>query len=309
MRAWRLDDSAAAPRLLTEEIPTPEPGPGEVMVRIEATGVTLTELLWYPTTHTKTGERRNDAVPGHEFSGVVAATGAGTQGVTVGDEVYGMNDWYADGATAEYCLTRPEWIARKPSNLSHSEAASVPIGALTAWQGLLDRARLQRGEGVLIHGGAGAVGTWAIQFARRQGARVITTASARNREFLLQLGAQQVIDYRTERFEDSVQDIDVVFDAVGGTTLQRSWEVLGPDGRMVTIAADSEALSDERTKKAFFIVGPNREQLTQIGRLLEEGEIQPVVDVVVPFARAGAAYAGEIKERSGRGKVVVAIGE
>jgi len=307
MRAWRFDDSAAVPALFMEEVSEPEPGPGELLVCIRAAGVTPTELSWHPTTHTKTGEKRSHAIPGHEFSGTVAAAGAGTSGVAAGEEVFGMNDWFADGATAEYCLSRPEWIARKPADLTHAEAASVPIGALTAWQGLFDRAKLQAHERVLIHGGSGAVGTWAIQLARRQGAHVITTASARNREFVQRLGAEQVIDYRTQSFEDIVQGIDVVFDAVGGTTLQRSWDVLGPKGRLVTIAADSEGLSDERTKSAFFIVEPNREQLARIGSLLEAGEIRPAVDVVAPFAQAGAAYTGTIKGRSGRGKVVVEV--
>ena len=309
MRAWQLDGPAATPTLVAGDVPEPKPGPGEVLVRIRAAGVTPTELGWYPTTHTKAGDRRDHAIPGHEFSGAVAAVGPGTRGVVVGDEVYGMNDWFADGATAEYCLTRSEWIAAKPSGLTHAEAASVPIGALTAWQGLFDRAKLQKGERALIHGGSGAVGVFAVQLARWHGAHVITTASARNREFLLQLGAEQVIDYRAERFEDSVRGIDVVFDAVGGTTLQRSWGALGPNGRMVTIASDSEGTQDDRTKRAFFIVEPNRDQLTKAGELLDAGVIKPVVDAVVPFAQTGAAYAGKVERRLGRGKVIIAVAE
>ena len=156
MQAWRFDDLAPAPVLFLEEIPQPQPGPDEVLIRIRAIGVTPTELMWYPTTHTKTGERRSRAIPGHEFSGAVAAVGAETSSVAAGEEVFGMNDWFADGATAEYCLTRPEWITRKPLGLTHADAASVPIGALTAWQGLFDRAKLKGGERVLIHGGSGA---------------------------------------------------------------------------------------------------------------------------------------------------------
>jgi NADPH:quinone reductase-like Zn-dependent oxidoreductase len=135
---------------------------------------------------------------------------------------------------------------------------------------LFDRAKLQPGERVLIHGGAGAVGAFAIQLARRAGAQVITTASKRNAEFLTNLGAEQVIDYRSERFEDHAQDIDVVFDAVGGDTLKRSWNILNSSGRLVTIAAESEGTKDARTEAAFFIVEPNRSQLEEIAKLLDQ---------------------------------------
>jgi NADPH:quinone reductase-like Zn-dependent oxidoreductase len=188
----------------------------------------------------------------------------------------------------------------------HVEAASVPIGALTAWQGLFDRARLQPGEHVLVHGGAGAVGIFVIQLARFRGAHVIATASTRNLEFVSVLGAGRVIDYRAARFEESVPAMDVVFDTVGGETLQRSWGVLKPGGRMITIAANSETNSDNRVKQAFFIVEPNHEQLSRISDLLEAGDLHPVVDAVLPLAQA-AAYRGEVKERLGRGKLVVTV--
>jgi NADPH:quinone reductase-like Zn-dependent oxidoreductase len=292
--------------LLPGEGPQPQPGPGEILVRVHAAGVTPSEVHWYPTTHTTSGELRTRAVPGHEFSGVVAALGANVTGVEVGQAVYGMNDWFAAGATAEYCVTKPAWIAPKPTRLTHAEAASVPIGALTAWQGF-DRVQLQPGERVLIHGGAGAVGAYAVQLARQREAQVITTASERNREYLLFLGADEVIDYRTERFEEQLAPVDVVFDAVGGETLACSWSLLKPGGRLVTIAADSEGTRDERTKQAFFIVEPNREQLIEVGELLDGGDLQTCVDAVVPFDQAAAAYAGDIKQRLGRGKLVIEI--
>lgn len=163
-----------------------------------------------------------------------------------GQEVYGLNDWFADGAMAEYCTTKPSSVASKPPRLTHIEAASVPIGALTAWQGLFDRAKLQAGERVLVHGGAGAAGVFAMQIARFYGARVIATASARNIDFVSRLGAEQVIDYRAARFEERLQDIDVVFDTVGGETLERSWGVLKPGGRIITIASDGASSSAGR---------------------------------------------------------------
>jgi NADPH:quinone reductase-like Zn-dependent oxidoreductase len=307
MKTMRLSDSAQQPVLLEEAVPRPQPQRGELLVRVHAAGVTPTELLWYPTNHSKNGERRSHAVPGHEFSGVIAAIGEDTVGFAIGQEVYGMNDWFDDGALAEYCLTQPTSVAPKPPNLTHVEAAAVPIGALTAWQGLFDRASLQVGERVLVHGGAGAVGVFAIQLARFRGAQVTATASARNLAFVSQLGAAQVIDYRAVRFEDNVRDMDVVFDTVGGETLQRSWAVLKPGGRMITIAADSETSTEDRVKQAYFIVEPNHQQLTQIGSLLKAGDLRPVVDAVLPLTRASEAYTGEVRQRRGCGKLVVAV--
>src|SRR5262245_11259880 len=307
MKAMRLADSGATAVLVEENVPQPQPGRGELLIQVHAAGVTSKELLWYPTTHKKSGDRRSGAVPGHEFSGVVAAVGKDTASFDVGQEVYGMNDWFSDGATAEYCITQASSIAQKPGGLTHIEAASVPIGALTAWQGLFDRARLQAGERVLVHGGAGTVGLFAIQLARSRGAHVVSTASARNLAFVSDLGAEQVFDYQATRFDEKLSEIDVVFDTVGGETLQRSRGVLKPGGRMITIAAESEATADGRVKQAFFIVEPNHEQLTRIGKLLETRRLQPVVVAALPRAQASVAYTGEVKARRGRGKLVIAV--
>lgn len=307
MKIMRLSDSGQPPLLVEENVPRPQPGRGELLVQIYAAGVTPTELLWYPTAHKKNGEKRSRAVPGHEFSGVIAAVGEATVGFEIGREVYGMNDWFADGAMAEYCIAQPTGVAAKPKRSTPIEAASVPIGALTAWQGLIDRAKLQAGQHVLVHGGAGAVGSFAIQLARLRGAHVTATASARNLAFVSGLGAERVIDYRVARFEATVSGMDVVFDTVGGETLQRSWSVLKPGGKMITIAADSEVTSDERVKQAFFIVEANHQQLSQISELLDAGDLHTVVDAVLPLEQAAAAYGGEVQSRLGRGKMVVAV--
>jgi NADPH:quinone reductase-like Zn-dependent oxidoreductase len=290
-------------KLIQSELPQPEPGPGQLLIRVRAAGVTPTELVWYPTSHTKSGSPRQDAVLSHEFSGVVAE---GATAFSPGDEVYGLNDWFAEGALAEYCITEPRFVAPKPHTLDHAEAASVPIGALTAWQGLFDRARLTGGERVLIHGGAGAVGVFAIQLARFRGAFVTTTVSAHNADFAIELGADKVIDYRSTRFEEQVSNQDVVFDAVGGDTLQRSWSVLKPDGRMVTIAASSEETQDQRVKAAFFIVEPDGARLAEIGRMLDSGTLRTFVDSRLPLDRAQDAYDGTLP-RTGRGKLVIEV--
>jgi NADPH:quinone reductase-like Zn-dependent oxidoreductase len=292
--------------LSVTDAPEPAPAPNQVLVQVYAAGVTPTELLWYPTSHHKDGSARTGAIPGHEFSGVISALGAAVSGFSTGDEVFGLNDWFADGATAEYCVADVSGIAPKPASLTHVQAAAVPIGALTAWQGL-DRARLQASERILVQGGAGAVGVFVVQMARLRGAHVIATASARNLELVRGLGAEDTIDYASEKFEDQVQDLDVVFDCVGGHTLRRSWSVLKPDGRMVTIASDSEAAEDPRIKEAFFIVEPNSQQLAEIGKLLDLGKLRVFVDAEVPLSGAAAAYARKIETRRGYGKAVVVM--
>lgn len=309
MKAMRLANTTGGTTLVEENVPQPVPGPGEVLVRVHAAGVIPTELGWYPTTHTKTGETRSGAVPGHEFSGVVAAVGEDVTGVEVGQEIYGMNDWFADGATAEYCLTLPGSIAPKPRTLTHIEAASVPISALTAWQGLFDRTKLQAGERVLIHGGSGAVGIFVVQIARWRGAYVIATASEHNLSFVTELGADEVIDYRKERFEDRAGKVDVVFDTVGDETLQRSWSVLKPNGRMVTIVSDVEGTDDPKLKAAFFIVEPNRDQLSEVAGMLDAGTLRTFVGARVTLEQAAQAYADGHVPKAGPGKIVIAVAE
>ena len=307
MQAMRVNQPGREPALVAADVPQPSPGDGEVLIRVRAAGVTPPELHWYPTTFTRQGSPRTDAIPGHEFSGTIAALGGNVSGVSVGEEVYGMNDWFADGASAEYCLTQPAWIATKPASLTHQAAASVPISALTAWQGLFHRARIHAGDRVLVHGGAGAVGLFAVQLAHRSGARVIATASGRGIDFVKSLGANEAIDYRKSRFEDAMDPVDAVFDTVGGETLERSWGLLKPGGRMVTVASESGAASEQRVKDAFFIVEPSRKQLTEVARSIDAGELQTFVKATVPFADASAAYSGTVPANGGFGKLVLSV--
>jgi NADPH:quinone reductase-like Zn-dependent oxidoreductase len=307
VKAMQVNNADHGPVLILAEMQKPEPGLGEVLIHVLAAGVTPTELMWYPTTHTKSGAERMRAVPGHEFSGVIAAVGRDVRDFKIGDEVYGMNDWFVDGATAEFCIARSDNIALKPATLSHEAAASVPIGALTSWQGLMVRAKLQPSDGVLIHGGAGAVGLYAVQMAHIRGARIITTVSAQDIDFGRWLGADEVIDYKASRSEKEVRDVDVVFDVVGGETLERSWSVLKPGGRMITIAAHIEHTTDQRAKDAFFIVEPNQEQLVEIGKELDSGHLKAFVKTTVPLNEASAAYSGAVTHTSGYGKIVIAV--
>lgn len=297
------DEGVAA----VEKVPIPTPNQSEIQVRVFAAGLTPTETEWYPSRHLKNGETRVRPIPGHEFSGVVSAVGSDVTSVAVGDEIFGMNDWFADGAMAEYCVTLPCSIAPKPFGLSHVDAAAVPIGALTAWQGLFERLNLLESDRILIQGAAGAVGTFAVQLAHRTGAYVVATAAPQNFELVRDLGADEVIDYRSDYFSSRTGSFDAVFDVVGGATLDRSWPLLKPQGQLVTIAVESGASSDERTKRAFFLVEPNQRHLLEISSMLEARQLRVVVDTVVPFHRAPEALTGRLDGRKGRGKIVVEV--
>jgi len=302
MKAIRLHARGGPEALGYDEAQQPRPGEAEVLVRVHAAGVIHTELSWVPTWTTRAGEPRPlPVIPGHEFSGEIAALGAGVTDADVGDLVFGLNDWYRDGASAEFCVARVADLADKPARVDHVHAAATPISALTAWQGLIEHGGLAAGQRVLIHGAAGGVGTVAVQLARWRGARVTATASSANLDFVRSLGADEVIDYRAQRFEDVVRNVDVVFDTVGGETLERSWSVLKPGGRLVTVAASGEQTTDERIRAAYFIVEPSRTQLVEISRLIDGDALRPVVGAVFPLAEGRKAY----QHKPVRGKVVI----
>ena len=302
MKSISLRARGGPEALAYDEVQQPRPGEGEVLIRVHAAGVINTELSWVPTWTTQAGEPRPlPVIPGHEFSGEIAALGAGVTDADVGDLVFGLNDWYRDGASAEFCVARVADLAHKPARVDHVHAAATPISALTAWQGLVERGGLAAGQRVLIHGAAGGVGTVAVQLARWRGARVTATASSANLDFVRSLGADEVIDYRAQRFEDVVRNVDVVFDTVGGETLERSWSVLKPGGRLVTVAASGEQTTDERIRAAYFIVEPSRTQLVEISRLIDGDALRPVVGAVFPLAEGRKAY----QHKPVRGKVVI----
>src|SRR5262245_18993769 len=307
MKAIRLHIRGGPEALVYEEAPQPRPQAGEVLVCVHATAVTPTELLWGPTWKTRTGEDRPfPIILGHEFSGVIAALGAGVTEWAEGDPVYGLNDWFADGAQAEYCVAPAALLAPKPRSLEHVQAAVVPISALTAWQALFERATLRAGQRVLIHGAAGSVGSFAVQLARWRGVYVIGTASAQSLDFVRALGADEVLDYQVTQFEERVRDMDAVLDTVGGETLQRSWGVLKSSGTLVTIATQSEGTQDPAVRDAFFIVEANRRQLAEIARLIDDGQLQVFLQEAFPLAQARQAYEWA-QGRGNRGKVVLRV--
>ncbi|HET9920601.1 MAG TPA: NADP-dependent oxidoreductase [Ktedonobacteraceae bacterium] len=204
MKAIRIHGRGGPDHLVYEDAPPPHPGPGEVLVRTHATGVIATELQWDETYQTATGSPRTRPIPGRDLSGVVEEVGQGVTTFAPGAEVYAMLGYGRDGAEADYAIALPEELDPKPHALDHVQAAAVPLSALTAWLALFEHARLGAGQTALIHGGAGGVGVFAVQLARLAGAQVIATASARNRDFLHELGASVVIDYSAGRFEEVV---------------------------------------------------------------------------------------------------------
>ncbi|WP_371665334.1 NADP-dependent oxidoreductase [Streptomyces sp. NBC_01241] len=311
MHAIRAHERGGPERYAYESAPRPEPAAGEALVAVCAASITAGELDW-DTTWTDsfdgTGRDRTPTVPSHEVSGVVAALGSGVTDFGTGDEVYGLIPFTRDGAAAEYVAVPADILATKPATLNHDQAAAVPLAALTVWQALVDHAALQRGQHILIQGGAGGVGTFAVQIAAALGGRVTATASARDKDFVTGLGAQQVIDYRNERFEDLVHDADVVLDLVGGETLDRSWAVVRPGGIIVSIVQppDQEKAAARGARGLFFIVEPDRPGLMAISELIDADKLRPVVDRVVPFTETRAAYEALATEHP-RGKVVLHV--
>jgi NADPH:quinone reductase-like Zn-dependent oxidoreductase len=220
-----------------------------------------------------------------------------------------MLGYSRDGAEANFTIALPDELAPKPRSLDFVQAAAVPLSALTAWQALFEHAGLVAGQTVLIHGAAGGVGVFAVQLAHWAGAQVIATASARNRDFLRGLGANEVIDYTTTRFEEVVQQVDVVFDLVGRDTLVRSWQVVKPAGILVSVVSprpSADAIKGHDARFAWFVVEPNREQLIQIGTLIDAGQVRPIVEMVLPLAQARQAYEQGARGHT-RGKIVLQV--
>jgi NADPH:quinone reductase-like Zn-dependent oxidoreductase len=308
MRVVEVPEYGAAEVLRVAEVPRPVAGRGEVLIRVHAAGVNPVD------TQARRGEVSSlvgatlPYVPGFDVSGVIEAVGDGVEGYRPGDEVFAHLDLRRGGGYAEYVVAPIGEVARKPVPIDHREAASLPLVALTVWQGLIEVAELEPGQAVLIHGGAGGVGSIAVQVARWRGARVIATASPRNHDFLRELGVDQVIDYGTERFEDIVRDVDVILDTVGGETQERSLGVVREGGILVSIVGLTPAArsTNREIRVRSILVRPDAEQLEQIGTLVEEGELRPIVSHVFSLDRAAEAHL-QSETRSTRGKIVLEV--
>jgi len=294
--------------LVYEDAPTPRITTGEALIRVHAAAITPTEFTWNSTFTTFDGKDRLPIVPCFEVSGIVHQVAADVTDLSVGDSVYGLLNFWRDGAAAEYVTARAADMAPKPGSIDHLHAAAVPLSGLTAWQALFDHANLSADDRVLVHGAAGGVGTWAVQLANWRGAHVIGTASKSNHAFLLELGAKEVVDYTSTRFEDKVHDVDVVLDTVGGDTLERSWGILRKGGALVTVAGDApdEKAARYGVRGVSFLVQPNRDQLKRLAELIDAGTIRPIVEEVFPLTRAREAYERGLRGHN-RGKLVLQI--
>jgi NADPH:quinone reductase-like Zn-dependent oxidoreductase len=311
MRAVRAHHRGGPEQLVYETAPRPRPPDGDVLVAVHAASVTSGELAWDATwtdSFDGSGADRTPVVPSHEVSGVVSELGPAVTDLGVGDEVYGLTPFTRDGAAAEYVAVPARVLAAKPAGLDHVQAAAVPMAALTAWQALVGRAALAPGQHVLIHGGGGGVGSLAVQIAAALGARVTATASEQDREFVAGLGADQVLDYAGDRFEDHVRDADVVLDTVGGETQYRSWAALRPGGILVSIVQppNRDDAAAHGARGVFFVVEPDRAGLEAVTGLIDEGRLAPVVERVVPLSETCAAY-DALQTRHLRGKVVIRV--
>ena len=289
-----------------DEVPRPEAGAGQLLVRVKAAGVGEWDAL------TREGKIQLQPLPlilGAELSGIVEAIGADVTGFHVGDEVYGATNEQFTGAYAEYAVPFAGRMAQKPKRLNFLEAASAPVVAVTAWQMLFDHARVTRGQTALILGAAGNVGAYAVQLASQAGLHVIATARAANRKYLSELGAERVVDYETERFEESLSGVDVVLDAVGGETQQRSLRVLKRGGILVSVVSPvPEALPAQFGVRAtYFIVDITSARLDKLSELFDTGKLVTAVGTVLPLKDASVAHEMLGGAPHKRGKIVLSV--
>jgi NADPH:quinone reductase-like Zn-dependent oxidoreductase len=308
MKAVVVHEYGGPEVLKLEEVPRPEPKENEVLVRVIGAGVNPVDAMIRSGKYAKFFGTTLPLVPGYDIAGVVEKTGAKISKLKVGDAIYAYTMW--GGGYAEYAVANEGEATIKPKSLNYIEAASVPLVALTAWQTLIDVAKLSAGQTVLIHGGSGGVGSMAIQIAKARGAKVIATASTPNQGLLKELGADVSIDYTTQKFEEIAKDVDVVLDSVGMDTLARSYGVIKKGGFIASLVAkpDQAELDKHGIRGAPISVKPNAKELAEITRLIEAKKIKPVVSQVLTLADAVKAQEQAATHHT-RGKIVLKIAD
>lgn len=308
MKAIVAHEYGAPEVLKFEDAPRPEPKENELLVRVIACGVNPADPLVIGGRFAREFGTHLPLIPGYDVAGLVEETGAKVTKFKKGDAVYG----YAlfGGGWADYAVLAENEAALKAKSSTFIEAAAVPMGALTAWQGLIDTAKLTAGQTVLIHGGSGGVGNFAVQIAKAKGARVIATASTANQDLLKQLGADVAIDYTKTKFEDVAKDVDVVFDTVGRDTLARSYATVKKGGIVTTIVArpDPAQLDKYGIRGSSIASHPNGIELAEITKLIEAGKIKPIVTEVLPLTDAVKA-SQQAETHHTRGKIVLKIAD
>lgn len=304
MQAVRIHSYGHDSVLSYEQAPRPEPKENDVLIRVHAASVNPVDwkiregwlAAWF--------NHQLPLILGCDASGTVAALGPGVTGFSVGDEVFARSDVARDGTYAEYVSIPGSQVGPKPKTLDHLHAAAVPQAASAAWNALITLAELSAGQTVLIHAAAGGVGSFAVQFAKIRGARVIGTASAHNAEFLTGLGVDQVIDYNTTPFEDVVRDVDVVLDNIGGDTLQRSWKVLRQGGILTSLVEppSPEQAAEYGVRAAFASALVDQATLAEFASLIDSGKVKPIVTNIFPLQEIHQAHALSESMHS-RGKI------
>ncbi len=332
MKAFIADRYGKKESLRLGDVPEPELREDEVLVQVHAAGVNLIDAKLRNGEFKLLLPYRPPFVLGHDVAGVVVRVGARVRQFKVGDEVYSRPDDFRIGTFAEFIAIKEDSLAIKPNNITMEEAASIPLVGLTAWQALVERAKLKAEQKVFIQAGSGGVGTFAIQLAKHLGATVATTASAGNVVLVKSLGADVVVDYKTQDFEEVLHDYDVVLNSQDGKTLEKSLNVLKPGGKLISISGPPDpefaeaikapwfvkqvmrALSFGTRRKAkrldvdysFLFMKASGNQLRQITPLIESGAIRPVVDKVFPFASTNEALA-YVESGRAKGKVVIKV--
>ncbi|MFL6528470.1 MAG: NADP-dependent oxidoreductase [Chthoniobacterales bacterium] len=292
-----------------EEVPRPEPKDDQVLVHVIAAALNPVDTaVRQGFMRQRTGEKF-PMIIGYDIAGVVEKVGAKVTKLKVGDPVYAYLTMDG-GGYAEYAVASEKEAVRKPKALTFEEAAAVPLAGSTAWQALIDTAKLQSGQTVLIHGGSGGVGSLAVRIAKARGAKVIATASTANQETLKQLGVDQAIDYTQTNFEEQVKDVDVVLDTVGKDTLARSYGVVKKGGIVVTIAGKPD--QPEAEKRGIRVAGmrtePKAETLDELTKLAEAGKLKPIISQVLPLSE-GAKAQEQVATRHTRGKIVLKVAD
>lgn len=297
MMAVRLHPPGGVDDLAYEEVATPSPGRGEALVRVHAAAITRNELTWPAD--------RLPAIPSYELSGTIVSLGDDTNSSETGAEVFAMTNFDRDGVASDYAVVPVAELSPKPTSLNHEAAAAIPLPGLSALQGLFDHGRLGKNQRALVHGGAGGVGAYAVQLARRHGAYVIATVSGDRVETARRLGADHVIDHTTEDFT-TVDEVDLVFDTVGGQRLLRSIEVLGPGGRLISVAEEppGDVAADKGVEARWFLVESRPDQLFDLAAAADDGMLEVPVRHTYPMRQAADAFQ-HVMSRGGTGKVVL----